>query len=208
TKTQQAQKVQQTQQTRTSQPTRNSTPKTVVKLQEKQPFQPSETPSPVFGLGKPKPQEIAQETAQGIVEYELPSTPIADTESIARAWKEAQEEVASTIILTEQVEPKQYTVSTTLEDTEQKVANFANQLLREEEVTEEIPAAIEPQSEESIKEETPIQVVVEEELNASEETKLVEQEMIHTEEIVTEEPVGQIENIEVQEDLKAEATET
>ncbi|WP_099351952.1 DNA translocase FtsK [Fredinandcohnia onubensis] len=208
-KTQQAQKVQQTQQTRTSQPTRNSTPKTVVKLQEKQPFQPSETPSPVFGLGKPKPQEIAQETAQGIVEYELPSTPIADTESIARAWKEAQEEVASTIILTEQVEPKQYTVSTTLEDTEQKVANFANQLLREEEVTEEIPAAIEPQSEESIKEETPIQVVVEEELNASEETNLVEQEMmIHTEEIVTEEPVDQIENIEVQEDLKAEATET
>lgn len=207
-KTQQAQKVQQTQQTRTSQPTRNSTPKTVVKLQEKQPFQPSETPSPVFGLGKPKPQEIAQETAQGIVEYELPSKPIADTESIARAWKEAQEEVASTIILTEQVESKQYTVSTTLEDTEQKVANFANQLIREEEVTEEVPAAIEPQSEESIKDETPIQVVVEEELNASEEKNLVEQEMIHTEEIVTEEPVDQIENIVMQEDLKAEETET
>ena len=207
-KTQQTQKVQQTQQTRTSQPTRTSTPKTVVKLQEKQPFQPSETPSPVFGLGKPKPQEIAQETVREIVEYELPSTPIADTESIARAWKEAQEEVASTIILTEQVEPKQYTVSTTLEDTEQKVASFANQLIREEEVAKEIPAAIEPQSEESIKEVTPIQVVVEEELNASEETNLVEQEMIHTEEIVTEEPVEQIENIEMQEDLKAEETET
>lgn len=206
-KTQQTQKVQQTQQTRTSQLTRNSTPKTVVKLQEKQPFQPSETPSPVFGLGKPKPQEIVQETAQGIVEYELPSTPIADTESIARAWKEAQEEVASTIILTEQVEPKQYTVSTTLEDTEQKVANLANQLIREEEVTEAIPAAIEPQSEESITEETPLQVVVEE-LNESQETNLVEQEMIHTEEIVTEEPVDQIENIGMQEELKAEETET
>nr|WP_309099638.1 DNA translocase FtsK [Fredinandcohnia onubensis] len=206
-KPQQAQKVQQTQQTRTSQPTRNSTPKTVVKLHEKQPFQPSETPSPVFGLGKPKPQEIAQETAQEIVEYELPSTPIADTESIARAWKEAQEEVASTFILTEQVEPKQYKGSTTFEGTEQKVASFANQLIREEEVTEEIPAAIEPQSEKSINEETPIQVVVEE-LNPSEETNLVEQEMIHTEEIVTEEPVDQIENIEVQEDPKAEETET
>jgi DNA segregation ATPase FtsK/SpoIIIE, S-DNA-T family len=205
--TQQTQKAQQTQQTRTSQPTRNSTPKTVVKLQEKQPFQPSETPSPVFGLGKPKPQEIAQETAQVIVEYELPSTPIADTESIARAWKEAQEEVASTIILKEQVEPKQYTVSTTLEDTEEKVASFANQLISEEEVTEEVPAAIEPQAKESINEETPIQVIVEEELNAPEETKLVEQEMIHTEEIMTEEPVDQIESIEMQEDPKAEETE-
>ncbi|MFD1777588.1 DNA translocase FtsK [Fredinandcohnia salidurans] len=205
--TQQTQKAQQTQQTRTSQPTRNSTPKTVVKLQEKQPFQPSETPSPVFGLGKPKPQEIAQDTAQEIVEYELPSTPIADTESIARAWKEAQEEVASTIILTEQVEPKQYTVSTTLEDTEQKVASFANQLISEEEVTKEVPAATEPQAKESINEETPIQIVVEEELNAPEETKLVEQEMIHTEEIVTEEPVDQIESLEMQEDPKAEETE-
>ena len=207
-KTKQTEKAQQTQQTRTSQPNRNSTPKTVVNLQEKQPFQPSETPSPVFGLGKPKPQEIAQETAQEIVEYELPSNPIADTESIARAWKEAQEEVASTIILTEQVEPKQYTSSTTLEDTEQKVASFADQLIREEEVTEGVPAAIEPQSEKSINEETPIQVAVEEELNASEETNLVEQEMIHPEEIVTEELVDQIENIEMQEDLKVEETET
>ncbi len=204
-KTQQTEKAQQTQQTRNSQPIRNSTPKTVVNLQEKQPFQPSETPSPVFGLGKPKPQEIAQE----VVEFELPSTPTADTESIARAWKEAQEEVASTIITEQvgQVEPKQYNVSTALEDTEQKVASFANQLINEEEETEVVSAAIEPQIKESIKEEPPIQVFVEEKLNTSEDTNLVEQEKVHTEENATEEPVNQIENMETQESPKVEETE-
>src|SRR6185437_4069378 len=100
----------QTKRTRTSQPKQETKPiskpkqglqpktKPTVKVQEKQPFRLTETPSPVYGLGKPNQKEI--------IEFELSSTPIIDTESIANAWKEAHEEVAPTILINEQVEPK------------------------------------------------------------------------------------------------------
>ncbi|RFB17841.1 DNA translocase FtsK [Bacillus sp. HNG] len=136
-----------TQQTSTSQPKRNTNPKPVVKVQEKQPFRPTETPSPVYGLSKPKPHET--------IEFELPLTPITDTESIARAWKEAQEEVAPTILQTEQVKPELQIVSDV--EKQQKVVSFANQLIREEEAKEELDY-LEPYVQDSISEETPVQV--------------------------------------------------
>ncbi|WP_010678457.1 DNA translocase FtsK [Bacillus timonensis] len=133
------------QKTRAAEPKRHSNPKPVVKVQEKQPFRPTETPSPVFGLGKPKPQDE-------VIEYELPVKPIADTESIARAWKEAQEEVASTILLTEQVESELKEIAN--DETQQKVVSFANQLIREEELEKvervnTVPSNIDLSSEET-----------------------------------------------------------
>ncbi|WP_234987226.1 DNA translocase FtsK [Bacillus sinesaloumensis] len=127
---QQKEKVQ-TRQSRTSnpktysKPKAYSNPKPTVKVQEKQPFRLTETPSPVYGLGKPTPKE-----KEKIVEYELPTTPIADTESIAEVWNEVQEEVAATIQVTEQIEPKLHDV--TREETQRKVAIFAEQLIKEE----------------------------------------------------------------------------
>ncbi|MFS0822372.1 DNA translocase FtsK [Bacillus sp. 1P02SD] len=138
-----------TQQTSTSQPKRNTNPKPVVKIQEKQPFRPTETPSPVYGLSKPKPHET--------IEFELPSTPITDTESIARAWKEAQEEVAPTILRTEQVKPELQVVSD--KDKQQKVASFADQLIREEDAKVE-PDFTEPSALNASSEEAPIQVPI------------------------------------------------
>ncbi len=142
-----------TQQPRTTQPTKSSNPKPAVKLQEKQPFRPTETPSPVYGLGKPQPHEI--------IEFELPSTPITDTESIARAWKEAQDEVAPTILVTEQVEPTSHVVSDEIK--QEKVEGIANQLIREEELVKEEP--IQPAVEMD-----PVEVSVEPETEVNEES--------------------------------------
>ncbi|MEH7379591.1 DNA translocase FtsK [Bacillus sp. JJ1533] len=169
----------QTQQTRTPQPKRNNNPKPVVKVkvkQEKQPFRPTETPSPVYGLSKPKPHET--------IEFELPSTPITDTESIARAWKEAQEEVASTILRTEQVEPVLQVVPD--EDEQQKVASFANELIREEELVKEEPVNNEPAAQVFNREETPIQALHTEEAAVTIEPNVIEQDLRETDGVIVE----------------------
>ncbi|THE14795.1 DNA translocase FtsK [Bacillus timonensis] len=215
-----------TQQTSTSHPKRNTNPKPVVKVKEKQPFRPTETPSPVFGLSKPKPHEA--------IEFELPSTPITDTESIARAWKEAQEEVAPTILRTEQAKPKLQVVSDG--DKQLKVSSFADQLIREEDAkvepdltepstlnasSEEAP--IQVPSQDASSEETPIQVSTQDasseeapiqtsymEMPAvSVESKLIEQDMVETESMIEEsmQPAEDMENMEESAEPKAEAVE-
>ena len=120
----------QSRRTRTSQSNKNSNPKPTVtvkekepvRVKEKQPFRPTEIPSPVYGLGKPNQKEI--------IEFELPTTPITDTESIASAWKEAYKEVAPTNLQTEQVESKLRVVSNV--NTHQKSTSLANQLIKED----------------------------------------------------------------------------
>ncbi|MEH7387261.1 DNA translocase FtsK [Bacillus sp. JJ1521] len=211
-----------TQQKRTSQPKRDTNPKPVVKLQEKQPFRPTETPSPVYGLSKPKPHETI-ETIETI-EFELPSTPITDTESIARAWKEAQEEVAPTILRTEQVAPKLQVVSDV--EKQQKVASFADQLIREEElvkedtvynessvqepISEEMPiqasvqdsiseeAPIQAPTQESLSEETPIHASTTEVPEVSIEPKVIVEDIIQTESMIEEQlkPADEMDSLE------------
>ncbi|MEH7238971.1 DNA translocase FtsK, partial [Bacillus sp. JJ1562] len=167
-----------TQHKRTSQPKKSSNLKPVVSLQEKQPFRLTETPSPVYGLSKPKPHES--------IEFELPSTPITDTDSIARAWKEAQEEVAPTILRTEQTEPDLLFVSD--EEKQQKVASFANQLIREEELVKEVVVSKETSVQEPISEEAPIEALSQ--VSISEEVPPIEIE------VPSQEPISEEASIE------------
>ncbi|MCC3357991.1 DNA translocase FtsK [Bacillus sp. REN16] len=191
-----------TQPTRTSQPKKSSNPKPVVKLQEKQPFRPTETPSPVYGLSKPKPHEI--------IEFELPATPITDTESIARAWKEAHEEVAPAILLNEEVELKLQGISD--EESQEKVASFVNQLIWEEESPKEEPVITEPFSLDSTTEEMPIQVIRIEEpvVSIEPEPNLIEQDTKQPENVIAEslqQSTDEIDNVEVNVDSVAEINE-
>lgn len=64
-------------------------PVPVSKSENKQPFRPTETPSPVYGLNKPQPLEV--------VEYELPTLPTENSRKNIHSASKAQDEVAATI---------------------------------------------------------------------------------------------------------------